>query len=235
MKARPHKQKQSNAPVFFSIGFLVVIGGCYFIFPGFNEFIDEGWYVLRSDDEAMIKDWVSEFGAWGPVAVVVLMVAQMFLLVVPNILLMMISILSYGPVWGGLLAWLGVFAASSTGYFVGRHLGTRAVNRFVGEKTRKKLTEFVEGYGFKAILFTRVSSFSNDGLSIIAGALNMTYPRYISATMAGIAPLIIIIALYGNTGKIEKALLWISIIAIVSLVAYIIIDKKRKKKKKTKG
>jgi uncharacterized membrane protein YdjX (TVP38/TMEM64 family) len=145
---------------------------------------------------------------------------------------MMICIISYGPIWGGLLAWFGVFASSSFGYFIGRNFGRRAINRFVGEKARKKMMDFVQEYGFKAILLTRTSSFSNDALSFVAGSLKMGYPRYIMATLIGISPLIILLAIYGERGKIEKALLWISIISVVLLVGYIIIDKRRKKKGK---
>ena len=228
------KEKTSNLPLYISGSVIGALIASYFIFPGFNSFIKEAFDVLTSDDEQRVEEWVSQFGAWGPVVIVLLMIAQMFTFVVPNILLMMISIISYGPVWGGLLAWLGVFAASTTGYFVGKKIGHPILRRFVSPKVQDKLIDFVQEYGFTAILLTRVSSFSNDALSFVAGVLHMTYIKYISATLAGIAPLIILLAIYGNNGKIEKALLWISIASIGILVGYIIIDKKRKKKK-TKG
>jgi uncharacterized membrane protein YdjX (TVP38/TMEM64 family) len=40
----------------------------------------------------------------GPVVLVFLMVLQMFLLFVPNILVMMISIIMYGPFWGAIIS-----------------------------------------------------------------------------------------------------------------------------------
>lgn len=207
--------------------------GSYFIFPGVKSFVDEAFSILTSDDEEAVQEWVSRFGIWGPVMVIVLMVAQMFLFVIPNILLMMIAIISYGPVWGGLLAWAGVFASSSTGYYIGSKLGRIALYKFVGERTQQKMIEFVRHYGMGAILVTRLSSFSNDALGFVAGALKMGYFRYIVATLTGIAPLIILLAIYGRNGKIEKALLWISLISLVLLTGYILIDKKRKKQKES--
>jgi uncharacterized membrane protein YdjX (TVP38/TMEM64 family) len=227
VKGKTGKQKTSNTPLFISVGVIVVLVGSYFIFPGCKSFVHEAFEVLTSDDEERVEQWVSQFGMLGPLVIVLLMIAQMFLFVVPNILLMMIAIISYGPVWGSLLAWFGVFAASSTGYFIGKKIGHPLLSRFVSPKVQDKLIEFVHRYGFGAILVTRISSFSNDALSFVAGVLHMTYVKYISATLAGIAPLIILLAIYGNNGKIEKALLWISIISLILLVGYIVYDRKK--------
>jgi uncharacterized membrane protein YdjX (TVP38/TMEM64 family) len=81
----------------------------------------------------------------------------------------------------------------------------------------------------KAIVVIRLSTFSNDGLSIVAGLLKMSYKRFILATLMGITPLIAIIAFFREKGQIERGLLWAGIILIGCLVLYIIIDKRRKK------
>jgi hypothetical protein len=51
------------------------------------------------------------------------------------------------------------------------------------------------------------------------------------ATIGGITPLVVLLALYGRNGKIEKALYWIAGTTLVILVIYIFIDKRRHKKK----
>jgi uncharacterized membrane protein YdjX (TVP38/TMEM64 family) len=56
----------------------------------------------------------------------------------------------------------------------------------------------------------------------------MSYRKYILATLAGIIPLIVLLAIYGKNGRIERALIWIAAISLVLLVAYIFIDKKKK-------
>ena len=63
----------------------------------------------------------------------------------------------------------------------------------------------------------------------------MTYRKYILATLSGITPLIVLLAIYGKNGKIEKALIWIAAISMVLLIVYIIIDKRRKNKKQKPG
>jgi uncharacterized membrane protein YdjX (TVP38/TMEM64 family) len=230
LKSKSAAKKPSKLPIYISVGILVLLVGSYFVFPAVKEFVDEGYKVLTGDDEEAAEEWVSQFGVKGPIVLVLLMIAQMFLFIVPNILLMMIAILSYGPVWGGLLAWAGVFASSTTGYFIGSRLGSPVLQRFMSPKVEKSLVQFVHDYGMGAILLTRLSSFSNDGLSIVAGALKMPYLRYIGCTLTGILPLIVLLSIYGRNGKIEKALLWISIISLVLLAGYIFYDKRKKKK-----
>jgi uncharacterized membrane protein YdjX (TVP38/TMEM64 family) len=232
VKTSSKARKPSKLPIYISISVVVILVGSYFIFPAVKSFVDEGFGILTSDDQEAARQWVDQFGIGGPIVIIVLMIAQMFTFVVPNILLMMIAILSYGPVWGGLLAWGGVFASSTTGFFIGKNLGRPALYYFLSDKTERKLEEFVKDYGMGAILLTRLSSFSNDALSFVAGALHMNYFKYIGCTLIGIAPLIIILAIYGRNGKIETALIWISVVSLILLVGYIVIDKRRKKKKK---
>jgi uncharacterized membrane protein YdjX (TVP38/TMEM64 family) len=230
-KATDHQT--SRLPLILSLSILAGLILSYFIFPGYKQGIDEAFEVLTSEDPKLIREWVSQFGAWGPVVLVLTMVFQMFLFFIPNILLILISILSYGPVWGGLVAWFGVVLASTVGYFIGNKLSPVIVHRLVSKKTQGKLREFIRDYGMKAIVVLRLSSFSNDGLSLVAGLLNMSYRRYIIATILGITPLITIVAIFGKNARIEKGLLWAGIVLVSGLVVYIILDRRRAKRKKT--
>jgi len=224
------KTLKINTPLIISLSFLVVLVGGYFIIPAYKNGIDEAFSVLTSKDEKLIREWVEQFGIGGPIVLILLMVLQMFLFVVPNILVMMISIVSYGPIWGSVISFLGVFASSSVGYTIGKKLGPYTLNKLVSKKILVKLVTFLENYGVGAIAITRLASLSNDSLSIAAGLLRMSYRKYILATLAGITPLIVLLAIYGKNGRIERALIWIAGISMVLLIVYIIVDKRRKKK-----
>jgi uncharacterized membrane protein YdjX (TVP38/TMEM64 family) len=230
-----HSSKTSRVPLIISILVLAILAGCYFFIPSFQSAVKEAFETLTSEDEARIQAYVSQFGMLGPLVIIVAMVLQMFLFVIPNILLMMIAILSYGPVWGSLISLTGVFAASSLGYFIGSKIGPVTLNKLVSVSTQQKITQFIQEYGVGAIVITRLSSFSNDGLSIVAGLLKMTYRKYILSTLAGITPLIIMLAFFGKNGKIEKALIWISAVSLVLLILYIVLDKRRKKRMRERG
>jgi len=226
-----NRERPSKLPLVIALSIIIILAACYFLFPGFKNGVNEIVNVLVSNDEKKIESWVQKFGVAGPLVLILVMLVQMFLFVVPNILVMIISILIYGPVWGSLISLAGVFCSSSLGYALGRYLGPVTVNKLIKPKTQVKISDFIERYGVGAIAITRLASLSNDSLSIVAGLLKMSYRKYILATLAGITPLIVLLALYGKNGRIERALLWIAGISMALLIVYIIIDKKRKSKK----
>src|SRR5687768_12573096 len=221
-------------PFIISFSFLAIVVASYFLITPFHHFINEGFDVLTSNDQLRIQQWVSQFRLAGPIVLILTMVVQMFLFVVPNVFVMMVAIISYGPFWGSVIAFLGVFASSSTGYLIGKYLGPVTVHKLMNEKVRRKTSEFIKRYGVTAIAITRISSLSNDSLSIVAGLLKMNYRKYILATLAGITPLIVLLAIYGKNGKILKSLIWIAALSLIILIVYILIAEKKKKKSRQK-
>ena len=218
-------------PFLISFSLLSSVVILYLIIPSFRDFVKQAFDVLTSDDETLIKQWVSKFKMAGPLTLILLMVIQMFLFVVPNVFVMMVAIVSYGPVWGAVISFLGVFASSSVGYLIGKYLGPLTVQKLMSDKVRNNTAQFIKRYGVTAIAITRISSFSNDSLSIVAGLLKMSYRKYILATLIGITPLIVLLAIYGKNGKILKSLIWIAAISLVILVIYIFLNEKKRKKR----
>jgi uncharacterized membrane protein YdjX (TVP38/TMEM64 family) len=237
VKKEPPKSSKGlkyNLPLIIGGSLLCVLIVLYFVYPPFHSGMNKAFDVLTSEDDTRIKDWVSQFGLLGPLIIILVMVGQMFTFIVPNILVMIIAIISYGPVWGGLIALLGVFSSSSVGYYIGTRLSPVTLQKFVKLKTQKKISAFIEEYGVAAIVITRLSSFSNDALGFVAGILNMGYTRFILSTMVGITPLVVLLAIYGKNGNIEKALLWIAGASLVTLFVYIKLRERMKRKKKAK-
>ncbi len=224
--------KKSKAPLYASVAILAVLVFSYFAIPQVNQFLNEAWQVLTSNDETRIKNWVSDFGWMGPVVIILAMIVQMFLLVIPSVLLMIVSILAYGPVWGSVIILIAVFCASSVGYFIGKFLSAELTARLLGKGTTEKMTDFLNNYGFWAVFITRLNPFlSNDAISFVGGLLRMRYWKFISATLLGIAPLTFLIAITGqNTESLKSGLLWGSLASLVLFGIYIWWDKKQKKK-----
>lgn len=217
--------------MFVSLGLLglCIIG--YFSVPSIAVFFDEAWRVLTSGDQQKIQSWVSDFGAWGPLILILAMIAQMFLIVVPTIALMVVSILAYGPIWGSLIIFMSVFSASTVGYMIGSFLGKGRVERIIGQKTEKKVSKFLEDYGFWAVIITRLNPFlSNDAISFVGGILRMGYWKFIAATLVGMAPLTLFIAILGKSNdSLKTGLLWGSLLSLLLFLGYVWWDKKREK------
>ena len=227
-----HKS-QSKWPLYLSLALVGCLVLLYFFVPSVQNFFKEAWNVLSSGNEQRISQWVSQFGWFGPFVIILTFVAQMFLLVVPTPLLMVVTVVAYGPWAGTAIILAGIFTASSIGYFLGAWIGTPLVERLIGAKSEKKIESFIDDYGFWAVIITRISPFlSNDAISFVGGMLRMGYWRFIGATMIGIFPLTVLIAYLGeNNQRLKTGLIWVSIISLVGFIAYVWWDKKREKKK----
>lgn len=192
------------------------------MWPAFEEGVQQGWAVLRTGDQSKVAAWVAQFGYWGPVLVVLVMVAQMFLVVINNALLILVAVLAYGPWWGSLLAWAGVVVASSVGYWLGRTLGEPVVQRLLGQKSARKVAGFVEQYGLGAVALARLTPIvSNDAISFVAGAARMGYWRFIGVTAVAVVPLITLLAYLGRDAqRLKTGLLWVSGAGVVLFGGY---------------
>ncbi|PKD16058.1 hypothetical protein APR41_09680 [Salegentibacter salinarum] len=224
--------KKSKAPLIVSGIIIAALIAAYFFIPGVQEFFTNAWEVLTSNDEERITEWVSEFGWMGPTMLILAMVAQMFLIVIPSVALMVVSILAYGPFFGSLIIFAAIFSASSVGYFIGRYFGPVIVQKLIGPKNENKIEDFIDDYGFWAVIVTRINPFlSNDAISFVGGILKMGYWRFIGATLVGIAPLTIFIAIIGkSTDGLKTGLLWGSIVSLFIFILYVWWDKKKRKK-----
>lgn len=225
--------KQSKLPLYIS---LVIIAGVvlsYFVIPAVQEFLNEAWEVFTSGDKNRAQQWVGQFGYWGPLVVVLAMIIQMFLIVIPTPLLMLMTVMAYGPVWGSLILLLAVFCASSVGYFIGNYFSSVIVQRLIGEKTNKKISDFIDDYGIWTVVIVKIAPFlSNDAIGFVAGILRMGYWRFIGASLAGSLPLILFMAyLEKNYSIMKEGLIWASILSVALFVAFIWWDKKVRKNK----
>lgn len=225
------EQKQTKLPLYLSIFVVGSIVLLYFFVPSVNHFFKEAWGALSSGDEKQVSQWVEQFSWWGPIIIVLAMIAQMFLLVIPTPLLMVVSVIAYGPWKGGAIILVAIFCASSVAYAIGSYFGTPVIERLLGKKSKDKVEGFIEDYGFYAVIITRLSPFlSNDAISFVAGILKMGYWRFIGATMIGILPLTALIAYLGeDNNRLINGLIWVSVISLVGFVGYVWWDRKRKR------
>jgi uncharacterized membrane protein YdjX (TVP38/TMEM64 family) len=226
------KPKKSKIPLYLSLLFIVILVICYFTVPTVSQFFSEVWNVLTSDEEARIKTWVEGFGWFGPMIIILAMVFQMFMLVIPTILLTIVAILAYGPIWGTIISFIAIITASTVGYSIGRYIGEGLILSLMGEKALKKVSLFLENYGFWAVAITRVNPFlSNDAISFVAGILKIKFWNFISATLLGISPLLILIAFMGtNVDSLKSGLLWGSIASIIIFLIYVWWDRSTKRR-----
>jgi uncharacterized membrane protein YdjX (TVP38/TMEM64 family) len=221
--------KKSRLPLYISISIIVVFLILYFAVPEINSFFDEAYDVLTSQDEQRISNWVEQLGFWGPLLLVLGMIVQMFLIIVPSPLLMLVAVLAYGKIWGALLGIASVLIASSVGYWLGAYLGAVSVEKMIGEEKEKKLESVVHNYGAWAVVLFRLIPFlSNDAISFVGGLLGMRYWKFIAATLVGITPLAVLIAYFGeNNERLKNGMIWVAGVGVVFFIGYYFYQKRK--------
>jgi uncharacterized membrane protein YdjX (TVP38/TMEM64 family) len=229
----PVRTRSSRVPLYTSLLLVATLLACWFFWPAFQASIREAYTVLSSGEQERISAWMHQFGIWGPIILVLAMVVQMFLFVINVVLLILVAILAYGPWWGSLLALAGIVVASSVGYGLGHLLGENFVAKVLGQKTEQKMKDIVQRYGIWAVIIARLSpALSDDAISFVAGLARMGYLKFIAATVAGVIPLIALLAYLGeDSERLKTGLLWTTGISLLLFGAYIWWDKHRQSNK----
>jgi uncharacterized membrane protein YdjX (TVP38/TMEM64 family) len=203
----------------------------YFFSDSFQAFADDGWRVLISGEQERVEKWISGLSYWGPIVVLVCFIIQMFAFVIPSWLLIVVSVLAYGPLWGGLLALSGIVLAASLAYVIGASLSAYTLKRLLGEKAEDKMEKSLDRYGFWLIAIFRLAPFlSNDTISFVAGLTAMRFTTFICATVLGIAPLIGFVAYLGESSeRLKTGLIWASVVSIIGFGIYVWWDRRNGK------
>jgi uncharacterized membrane protein YdjX (TVP38/TMEM64 family) len=206
----------------------IVLG--YFFNPAVQSFIDEAWVVLTSEDRERIEAWVDQFDWWGPLLLMALFLVQMFAFVLPSWLLIVVSVLAYGPWWGSVIALAGILLAASVAYGLGVLLSEVTLRKMLGESSERKMRVYLERYGFWLVVIVRLAPFlSNDVISFVAGLTSMGFRKFTAATALGISPLIALIAFLGTTNeRLRTGFIVVSILSMIGFAVYVWWDHKHR-------
>lgn len=205
----------------------------YFFNLPFQYFLDEMVDIIKCNEKERTREYFQTFGIWGPVAIILFIILQMFLIFFPSFLPIIIAVLAYGFWWGILISLIGISIAATIGYYIGLNIKGALINRWLGEKTREQMNFWISNYSFGVVVLFRISPFlSNDAISFIAGMLKMEYKKFMAATLAGMIPLSVAIGYFAeDITTLEDGMYWIGGAGLVLYAIYIFIDFNRKKRK----
>lgn len=208
------------------------LGILYFTFAPFQAAVIEAWNILTSGDQDRINQYVQQFGIWGPLAIIVFTILQMFLIIFPSWIPIIVAVMAYGFWWGVLISLTGIALASTIGFYIGKKLKGSIVGSLLSKKNYKKTEYWIKNYAFGTVILFRISPFfSNDGISFLAGIFGMNYKKFILATFTGMIPLALAIGYFSaNLDRLEEGLYWIGGIGTLLYGVYIYLDHKKRKK-----
>ncbi len=208
---------------FAGIGSLALI---YFIFPEVRTLVATGYQILVSNDRERIQIWVAGFGWWGPVLIIALMIVQTIISAIPMILVLIVAVLAYGPIWGSVLGWGGAVLAAVLGYGIARVFGDTLQDKLVTPQIRQIIAKNVARYGAWAILALRLSPLvPSDGVSFVAGLLRMKFVPFMLGTIGGVTPLVFVVAYFGSDfERLKTLVLVVTILSLGALVGWVVFD-----------
>jgi uncharacterized membrane protein YdjX (TVP38/TMEM64 family) len=178
---------------------------------------------------------VAGFGLWGPVLIIALMIAQTLVSAMPMILVMIVSVLAYDPVLGGLLGWSSAILAAMLGYGLARALGPVLVDRFVTSQISKVVEGAVERYGAWAIIALRLSLLvPSDSLSFMAGLVKMKPVPFLLTTITGVTPVMVAVAYFGSSFDRSRTLIMVvTALSLGALIGYVIYEQLKRRRAKS--
>lgn len=219
---------------FIISGFLILgLVLAYFLIPSFQAFTDEAWSIIWNEDHQEIQDYFKRYGLWGPLAIVVFIVLQMFLLVFPTWIPIIVAVLAYGFWPGVLINLIGIGLSSFIGYRIGDKLEDKVFRGFMSHQKMEKMRFWIHHYGFWTVVLFRISPFlSTDSISFLAGIFEMDFKRFITATYVGMIPLTMAVGYFASDfERLEDGLFWIGGAGIVLYGIYVYMDYSRRKKR----
>jgi len=191
IRASSGKPKGSGSSLLgvLRIAILVVLaGGSLYLL-----FIHREWFA----DPRMVKREVLEYGAWGPIAYVLLYaIGPSFL--VPGAVMTIAGGLAFGAMWGAVWSVVGANLGALVAFGAGRFLGRGLVERTIGDRFNKLLGRLARN-GFYITLYLRiVPVIPYNAFNLLAGASPISFRDYFWASVIGMIPGTVLFAVLGD-------------------------------------
>lgn len=151
-----------------------------------------GWYIgvpmvrLAEDPEAF-RQWVDQFGFWGKLAFVAMVVVQVLVALIPGEPLELAAGYAFGAVEGSIFSMAGILLGSWLVFALVRRLGVKMVAVFFSDREIRRLSFLKNPKKAKIIAFLLmlIPGTPKDFLSYFAGLTPLTTAQWL--TIVGIA------------------------------------------------
>jgi uncharacterized membrane protein YdjX (TVP38/TMEM64 family) len=145
-------------------------------------------------------EWIRSWGAWGWLAIVGLLMSDLFL-PIPATPVMSAAGYLYGPVLGGLISAAGSFCAGLAGYGLCRAFGRGIAVRLAGEQEMTEHETLFQRSGPWLVAASRWLPLLPEVVSCLAGLTRMPLRVFATALACGSIPLGFVYAGIGAAGQ----------------------------------
>jgi len=177
-------------------------------------------YLVLFRDALRLRQWVHTWGAWAPLAIVVLQAAQVLLAPVPGQVLGLASGYLFGVAWGTFYSVLGTALGSLIALALARIYGRPLVERLVPVETLARLDAGARQRGLFFFVLVFLLPFLPDDLAcFVAGLTPIPIPALMLAVLAGRPPGIWVSCWLGANAVGLSTVQWAELIAASTLLA----------------
>ena len=198
------------------------------------------WKWLSSFSEEGFRDYIRSFGPWGWLVLFGVQFLQVFIALIPGEVVETAAGYAFGPLWGTVICYGGVAAASALIFFLTRRFGIRLVEVFV---SREKINElkFIntsKKRNFLIFILFFIPGTPKDLITYFAGLTDIKITEFLCISLVARFPSVISSTFGGHLlgeGRYSHALLLYGITGAVSIAGLLIynkIIKSRREKKK---
>ena len=178
-----------------------LILGIFFCIP---FLIWGGDFIRWFSGEAVIA-WIREWGPWGRLAIVVLLMSDL-ILPIPATAVIAAAGYLYGAAAGGLIAATGSFCAGMVGYGACRAFGRGLALRLVGNEALEEHATLFQKSGPWLVAASRWLPILPEVVSCLAGLTRMPLRVFATALACGSLPLGFVYATIGASGHTHPRL-----------------------------
>ena len=197
------------------------------------------WFVygwLSSFSQEGFRDYIRSFGILGPFVMLLIQFLQVFIALIPGEFVETAAGFAFGPVFGTLICYIGVAAASSIVFLLTRRFGIRLVEVFTSRDKINELkfinTEKKRNYLIFLLFF--IPGTPKDLLTYFVGLTDIKLGSFLVISLIARIPSVLSSTFGGHllgVGQYWDAILLYAITGAVSLIGLMVYNKIIKRKK----
>jgi uncharacterized membrane protein YdjX (TVP38/TMEM64 family) len=178
-------------------------------------------YGFVSDPEK-VRAWIEGFGAWGPIAIILLQITQALLAPIPGQALQAVAGYLYGPWLGTLYSVIGMAIGSFMSFTLARLFGRPLIVRLVGQKSMDRLDELVRRGGAPFFFLIWLFPFAPDDLACVAAGLTpMPLGQFMVLMTLGRLLGVFVSVWIGANAAVIKPVWWIVFLGVLLVAAVV--------------
>lgn len=183
--------------------------------------LEELGFLSTLTDANRLKVWVSEMGASGPIAVVLLMAMAIVINPIPSAPIALAAGAAYGHTWGTVYVVVGATIGALIAFLIARLLGHELLQRYLGKRLELGWLGS-QNILMSMVFISRLIPFlSFDLVSYGAGLTQIKIWRFTLATVSGLIPASFLLTHFGGeltSSNLDKAMFILLILGGLTLL-----------------